>query len=169
MAQAAVVQRSGGEGAPRISVLVATYERPELLASCLEGFCDQTLPASEFEVVVVDDGSSGPETQRVLTDFSDRLPLTWTRIDHSGRSAAKNLALLLARATSSCSSTTTTGPRRTSSADTSRLTSGIQTRRRPSSDTPTGHPRWSCSPLMHYLTDVDRLLFAYPKLRAGRA
>ena len=56
--------------APRISVLLATYERPALLAACLEGFCHQTLPQSEFEVVVVDDGSAGPETQRVLADFA---------------------------------------------------------------------------------------------------
>ena len=83
--------------APRISVLLATYERPALLAACLEGFCDQTLAASEFEVVVVDDGSAGLETERVLTEFADRLPLTWARIDHSGRAAAKNLAVLLAR------------------------------------------------------------------------
>ena len=98
MDRAAAVQRSHGADAPRISVLLATYERPALLAACLEGFCDQTLPASEFEVVRGGRrlGRSGDASACWRTSPS-RLPLTWTRIDHSGRSAAKNLALLLAR------------------------------------------------------------------------
>src|SRR3712207_8248450 len=91
------VERTQPADAPRISVLIATYERPALLAECLEGFCRQTLAPSEFEVVVVDDGSAGPKTQRVLADFAARLSLVHTRIEHSGRSAAKNLALLIAR------------------------------------------------------------------------
>ena len=161
------VQRSHGADAPRISVLLATYERPTLLAACLEGFCDQTLPASEFEVVVVDDGSSGPETERVLADFAARLPLTWTRIDHSGRSAAKNLALLLAR-----------GDLVLFFDDDDRpapdlLDEHVRAHaRHPGEATAIlGHTGWDpqleVSPLMHYLTDVDRLLFAYGNFEPG--
>ena len=162
-----IVQGRHGTDAPRISILLATYERPGLLAACLEGFCDQTLPLSEFEVVVVDDGSEGPETQRVLADFATRLPLTWTRIEHSGRSAAKNLAVLLAR-----------GDLVLFFDDDDRpapdlLDAHVRSHAlHPGEATAVlGHTGWDpdldVSPLMHYLTDVDRLLFAYGNFEPG--
>jgi glycosyltransferase involved in cell wall biosynthesis len=46
--------------APRLSVVVATHDRPALLARLLEQLARQTLPATDFEVVVVDDGSAEP-------------------------------------------------------------------------------------------------------------
>ena len=91
------VYRSQWSPKPKISVLISTYDRPELLAACLTGFCAQTLPVGEFEVVVVDDGTPGPKTEAVLREFSAQLPLTWVRIEHAGRAAAKNLAVMLAR------------------------------------------------------------------------
>jgi glycosyltransferase involved in cell wall biosynthesis len=42
----------------RVSVVVPTYERPQLLASCLEHLLRQDVDTSEFEILVVDDGSS---------------------------------------------------------------------------------------------------------------
>jgi GT2 family glycosyltransferase/glycosyltransferase involved in cell wall biosynthesis len=162
------VQRTAGVAdAPRISVLLATYERPALLAACLEGFCDQTLPPSDFEVVVVDDGSAGLETERVLTDFADRLPLTWARIDHSGRAAAKNLAVLLAR-----------GDLVLFFDDDDRPAPDLLDQhvrahaQHPGTATAIlGHTGWDpqleISPLMHYLTEVDRLLFSYGAFEPG--
>jgi glycosyltransferase involved in cell wall biosynthesis len=161
------VERSDGADAPRISVVIATYERPALLAACLQGFSDQTLPPSEFEVVVVDDGSAAPDTQRVLADFATRLPLTWTRIQHSGRSAAKNLAVLLAR-----------GDLVLFFDDDDRPAPDLLEqhvaahREHPGEATAIlGHTDWDpgleISFLMHYLTDVDRLLFAYPNFKPG--
>ncbi len=43
---------------PKLSVVVATFNRGELIARLASQLAAQTLPASEFEVVVVDDGSS---------------------------------------------------------------------------------------------------------------
>ena len=162
------VARSAGADAPRISVLIATYERPELLAECLEGFCRQTIAASEFEVVVVDDGSADPETRDVLAAFASRLPLTWTRIEHSGRSAAKNLAVLLARGDLVLFFDDDDRPA------SDLLDQHIQAHaRHPGEATAIlGHtdwdPRLEVSQLMHYLTDVDRLLFAYPNFEPGQ-
>ena len=162
-----IVRRSHGADVPRISVLVATYERAALLAACLEGFCEQTLPSSQFEVVVVDDGSSGPETQRVLADFATRLPLTWARIDHSGRSAAKNLALLLARGDLVLFFDDDDRP----APDLLEEHVRAHARHPGMATAILGHtgwdPRLEVSPLMHYLTDVDRLLFAYGNFEAG--
>ena len=50
---------------PRVSVVVATHDRPDGIARALAALRAQTLPAEEFEVVVVDDGS-GPDTADVL-------------------------------------------------------------------------------------------------------
>lgn len=45
---------------PRLSVVVATYNRVPLLERLLEQLATQTLPPGDFEVVVVDDGSKTP-------------------------------------------------------------------------------------------------------------
>jgi GT2 family glycosyltransferase len=50
---------------PQVSVVVSTYERPERLAALLEALREQTLAQEQFEVVVVDNGSS-PATAAVL-------------------------------------------------------------------------------------------------------
>ena len=101
-------------------------------------------------------------------DFAARLPLTWTRIEHSGRSAAKNLALLLARGELVLFfDDDDRARRRTCSTSTSARTSSTRTRRRRSSGTPDWDPGLEVSPLMHYLTEVDRLLFAYGNFEPG--
>ena len=170
MDRAARVQRSHGADAPRISVLLATYERPALLAACLEGFCDQTLPASEFEVVVVDDGSgrSGDASACWRTSpHGCRSPGPASTIPAAARRRTSRCSSRAA--TSSSSSTTTIAPPRTCWTSTSGPMRGIRARRRRSSGTPAGTRGLEVSPLMHYLTDVDRLLFAYRELRARRA
>lgn len=43
---------------PRISVVMPTYRRPQLLARCLDALMAQTLPGDAYEIVVVDDGST---------------------------------------------------------------------------------------------------------------
>ena len=40
----------------RLSVVIPTYRRPDLLARCLEAVCAQSLAPSAYEVIVVDDG-----------------------------------------------------------------------------------------------------------------
>ena len=51
---------------PRVSVVVATYERPDLLLRCVDALLAQTLPPEWFEVVVIDDGSRDAYTRHVL-------------------------------------------------------------------------------------------------------
>ncbi|MBX9627328.1 MAG: glycosyltransferase [Gemmataceae bacterium] len=50
---------------PRVSVVVPTYRRPELLARCRAALAAQRLPADQFEVIVVEDVlADGPATAR---------------------------------------------------------------------------------------------------------
>jgi glycosyltransferase involved in cell wall biosynthesis len=160
------VHRHTATEEPVISVLIATFQRPSLLASCLEGFRSQTLDDSSFEVVVVDDGSSGDETTVVLEEYAKYLPLSWVRIDHAGRSAAKNLCILLARGDLVLFFDDDDRP----AADL--LEQHVLAHRQyPEEGTAVlGHTDWApeleLTPLMHYLTDVDRLLFSYGSLKA---
>jgi glycosyltransferase involved in cell wall biosynthesis len=162
------VRRSQGSPSPLLSVLIATYDRPELLTGSLEGLCEQTLPLSDFEVIVVDDGSPGEETATVLEGFAARLPLTWVQIEHAGRSAAKNLALLLARGDVVLffDDDDLAAP--------DLLAEHLQGHKlHPAEGTAIlGHTEWSpelrVSPLMHYLTDVDKMLFSYGNFEDGQ-
>ncbi len=51
--------------APLVSLVAATYNRPELVEALLRRLAEQTLPAAEFEVIVVDDGSRPPVAERL--------------------------------------------------------------------------------------------------------
>jgi serine acetyltransferase/glycosyltransferase involved in cell wall biosynthesis len=52
-------------GVPRVSVVLATYNRPALVERLLKQLGTQTLPPSDFEVIVVDDGSIPPVAPRL--------------------------------------------------------------------------------------------------------
>lgn len=82
--------------APAISVVIPTHNRAALLRASLESLVSQTLPAEQFEVIVVDDGSTD-DTAAVCLEFGSRLPLRRHYIDQSGIAAAKNAGALASR------------------------------------------------------------------------
>jgi glycosyltransferase involved in cell wall biosynthesis len=82
--------------APRLSVVLCTYERHELLAKALAGLCGQTLEQSRFEVVLVDDGSTDA-TASVAEQFSRRLPLRYFFQRHAGLGSARNHGVFASR------------------------------------------------------------------------
>jgi glycosyltransferase involved in cell wall biosynthesis len=162
------VRRPDPDAPPRISVLIATHDRPELLRSCLESFAAQTLDRSAFEVVVVDDGSRDATVPALIDELAERLQTISVRIPHAGRAAAKNLAVMLARA-----------PVVLFFDDDDRAAPDCLARHvaghddRPDETVAIlGHTDWAPeltrTPLMHYVTDVDRMLFAYERLRDGQ-
>ena len=82
---------------PRVSVVVATHDRPERLERTLAALRAQTLPQDDFEVIVVDDGS-GPQTRDLLRR-DHGLPLQVLRNESSGGPArARNRGWRAARA-----------------------------------------------------------------------
>src|ERR1043166_5591302 len=80
---------------PRISVVIPTFNRAQLLRSSLESLATQSLPVEQYEIVVVNDGSTD-ETVAVCQEFETRVDLRCQSIDNSGISAAKNLGLFMA-------------------------------------------------------------------------
>ena len=85
---------------PRVSVVVPTYRRPDLLERCLRALLDQQLEPAAYEIVVADDASE-PATGRLVaqlaTDASVALRyLSVTR--RHGPAAARNVGWRAARA-----------------------------------------------------------------------
>src|SRR5262249_14240230 len=72
---------------PRCSVVIPTHNRHAKLAETLAGIARQTLPAQEYEIIVVDDGSAPPV---VLPNGEGRPECRLVRLEGSERSAARN-------------------------------------------------------------------------------
>lgn len=61
--------RAPDSGAPRVSVVIPVFNNAAGLRQALDALSVQTLPASEFEVVVVDNGSSDPVRPALEKDY----------------------------------------------------------------------------------------------------
>jgi validoxylamine A glucosyltransferase len=72
---------------PRISVVIPTYNRAELLRRTLDSLTDQTLPPDDYDIVIADDGSHD-HTADVARTFQDRLHLHYHHQPDLGRRVA---------------------------------------------------------------------------------
>lgn len=84
---------------PRISVVLATYNRQHTLQTTLRHLHEQTLGNDEFEVIVVDDGSPD-ETPAVVAAWQAtcRHPLHFLRHENRGPGYTQNRGIREARA-----------------------------------------------------------------------
>jgi len=55
----------------QVSVVIATHERPELLARCVRALLQQDLPPQAYEIIVVDDGSSDTAKRATLQGLAE--------------------------------------------------------------------------------------------------
>ena len=81
---------------PVISVIVPTFNRSAVLASCLAALENQSLAKSKYEVIVVDD-SSEDATEHLCRGLSPSCQFSYCRQKSSGAGAARNLGLNEAR------------------------------------------------------------------------
>jgi glycosyltransferase involved in cell wall biosynthesis len=82
---------------PVFSVVIPTYNRPALLYSCLQALTKQKLQRSDFEIIVVDDGSTPPVRDSIPTEFPG-IHLTLIRNpDNKGPAAARNRGAEIAK------------------------------------------------------------------------
>lgn len=82
---------------PKVSVVMATYNRLMLLPRLLRQLARQTLPPSDYEVVVVDDGSKEP-AEPALRELAKELPYA-LRVEtqkNAGAAAARHRGVLAA-------------------------------------------------------------------------
>jgi glycosyltransferase involved in cell wall biosynthesis len=80
-------------GAPKVSVVIATYNRAGFLPATLDSVLAQTF--QDFEIIVVDDGSTDG-TRELLGAYGDRVRCFYQ--ENRGPSAARNLGARHARA-----------------------------------------------------------------------
>jgi glycosyltransferase involved in cell wall biosynthesis len=79
---------------PKCTVIIPTYNRSRLLGHTLSSLTLQTLPGDEFEVMVVDDGSSD-DTRAVAESYAGRLRLRYFFQPDEGfrAAAARNIGI----------------------------------------------------------------------------
>ena len=85
---------------PRVSVIVSTHRRPQFLPELVDALQEQTLPAADYEVVLVDDGSDDGVTWPVLSELAARSPRRLRAIGRptsAGPGAGRNLGVAEAR------------------------------------------------------------------------
>jgi len=75
--------------APRISVLVPCFNHGEFIRETVDSVLAQTL--KDFEIVVVDDGSTDPQTRRTLKELAEE-GITLLTTENRGLPAARNHA-----------------------------------------------------------------------------
>jgi glycosyltransferase involved in cell wall biosynthesis len=85
---------------PKISVIVATYNRASSLRETLAALAAQTLPVSEYEIIVVDDGSTD-DTSDCVAKFASENPSLNLRYERHSvnrwKAAACNTGIRMAK------------------------------------------------------------------------
>lgn len=79
-------------GAPRVSVLIPTFNRAALLCDAIDSVLSQSF--QDFEIIVVDDGSTD-DTREVLARYGERVHYLYS--DHGGPARARNLGFQAAQ------------------------------------------------------------------------
>jgi glycosyltransferase involved in cell wall biosynthesis len=157
---------AAGTATPLLSAVVCTYNRAELLARVLESLCRQSLPREQFEVVVMNDGSTD-DTEDIVRSFEGKLPLRSLFQRNAGLAAAKNHGLFASRGDFVLFLDDDDVATETL------FEEHVKTHRKYPAEqyAVLGHtclsPEIAAKPLMQFLVDVGRFLFSYASLKHG--
>ncbi|HLV10463.1 MAG TPA: glycosyltransferase family 2 protein, partial [Halanaerobiales bacterium] len=78
------------------SVIIPTHNRKETLFRCLMALNEQNYPATKFEILIIDDGSTDG-TEKMIKKIKIKSAHSYHYQKQSGPAAARNLGLKLAR------------------------------------------------------------------------
>lgn len=82
---------------PLFSVILPTYQRPAELRRVLKAWSAQSAEGGDFEIILIDDGSSESTARAIASFRTQRFRLRCRRQQNQGPAAARNLAIPLAR------------------------------------------------------------------------
>jgi glycosyltransferase involved in cell wall biosynthesis len=82
-----------GAKQPRISVIVPTYNRADMLDGCIEAVLAQTM--KDFELLIVNDGSAD-ETEQIVRSYREPR-IQYLEKENGGQASARNLGIIKAR------------------------------------------------------------------------
>lgn len=80
----------------KISIVIGTYNQKETLEMVLSSFADQTIPASDYEVVIID-SSSTDGTDQMMNHLKVPYSLKYIVKENKGKSSARNHGVREAR------------------------------------------------------------------------
>ncbi|HUI06986.1 MAG TPA: glycosyltransferase [Verrucomicrobiae bacterium] len=80
------------DSTPQISVVIPTHNRATLLGQSLDSLVKQVLGPNEYEVIVVDDGSTD-DTREVCLSMAPKINLKYVYQQNGGIGSAKNRAI----------------------------------------------------------------------------
>lgn len=76
-----------------VSAIVCTFDRPKFVCKAIDSLVNQSLDASKYEIVIVDNGTTD-DTERAISSTAFRHPdLRYIRLRESGLSNARNAGI----------------------------------------------------------------------------
>ncbi|MGA3112940.1 MAG: glycosyltransferase [Syntrophobacteraceae bacterium] len=150
-----------------LSVVITTYNRPDMLERCLEGFKRQMLDPSKFEIIIVDDGSKS-KSDELVQRYGNEMLIHYIYQQNAGLAAARNTGISAAKGNVIVPFDDDNSPH-----------PGCLTRHygfhliNPSvEDAMLAFMEWTpgleVTPLMHYVTEVDPWLWRYKNIQQGQ-
>jgi len=86
--------RGGGPESPLVTVVMPTFNRPELIRESVESVKAQTM--RDWELIVVNDGGDRA-VERTMEEYLDDKRIRYVYAEHGGLSSARNVGMALAR------------------------------------------------------------------------
>jgi glycosyltransferase involved in cell wall biosynthesis len=83
----------GAANVPEYSVIVPAYQAADVVGVCVRALAQQTVDRAQYEIVVVDDGSTDATSDVAREAGADRV----LRVPHGGPAAARNAGIEAAR------------------------------------------------------------------------
>ncbi|AGK70482.1 glycosyltransferase [Streptococcus cristatus] len=78
----------------KFSIVVAAYNVAEYLNECVDSIANQDFDASNFEVILIDDGSTDQKTSKICDDLSDKYSVVKViHQENQGLSSARNTGI----------------------------------------------------------------------------
>ena len=80
-----------------LSIIITVYNLGKYIDRCIQSFISQNIPFDEYEIIVVDDGSSDNSAEKIK-NYSEKYPhIKYIYKNNGGASSARNLGLKYAK------------------------------------------------------------------------